>query len=48
MITVPELAADALGTFLANYMQRRYGATETRLVELVPSIARAVSHRPKY
>ncbi len=40
MITVPELAADALGTFLANYMQRRYGATETRLVELVPSIAR--------
>jgi hypothetical protein len=39
MITVPELAADALGTFLANYMHRRYGA-ETRLVELVPSIAR--------
>jgi hypothetical protein len=39
MITVPELAADALGTFLASYMHRRYGA-ETRLVELVPSIAR--------
>src|SRR5499433_4351584 len=40
MITVPELAADALGTFLASYMQRRYGRAETRLVELVPSIAR--------
>ena len=40
MITVPELAADALGTFLASYMPRRYGRAETRLVELVPSIAR--------
>jgi hypothetical protein len=40
MITIPELAADALGAFLASYMQRRYGTTETRLVELVPSIAR--------
>src|SRR5262245_49123588 len=40
MITVPELAADALGTFLANYMHRRYGTSGTRLVELVPSIAR--------
>jgi hypothetical protein len=40
MITVPELAADALGTFLASYMQRRYRSAETRLVELVPSIAR--------
>src|SRR5215471_21839022 len=35
MITVPELAADALGTFLASYMQRWYGRAETRLVELV-------------
>ena len=40
MITVPERAADALGTFLASYMQRRYRSAETRLVELVPSIAR--------
>src|SRR5258708_18570592 len=40
MITAPELAADALGTFLASYMQRRYRSAETRLVELVPSIAR--------
>src|SRR5262245_24458402 len=40
MITIPELAADALGAFLTSYMQRRYGTSETRLVELVPSIAR--------
>ena len=40
MITVPELAADALGSFLANYMQRRYGSTDNGLTELVPSIAR--------
>ena len=40
MITVPELAADALGDFLTEYMQRRYGSTQTGLVELVPSIAR--------
>ena len=40
MITVPELAADALGSFLATYMERRFGSSEGRLVELVPSIAR--------
>ena len=40
MITVPELAADALGTFIANYMHRRYGSSEAHLVEFVPSIAR--------
>jgi len=40
MITVPELAADALGSFLANYMQRRYGSSEAAFVEMVPSIAR--------
>jgi hypothetical protein len=40
MITVPELAADALGNFLADYMARRYEASEARLVELVPSVAR--------
>jgi hypothetical protein len=40
MITVPELAADALGSFLADYMARRYEASEARLVELVPSVAR--------
>jgi hypothetical protein len=40
MITVPELAADALGKFLANYMRRRFGSSEAHLVEMVPSIAR--------
>jgi hypothetical protein len=40
MITVPELAADALGKFLANYMRRRFGSSQTQLVETVPSIAR--------
>src|SRR5437667_11069090 len=40
MITVPELAADALGEFLSSYMRRRFGSHETRLVEMVPSIAR--------
>ena len=39
MITVPELAADALGSFLTNYMQRRFGSSE-QLVELVHSVAR--------
>ena len=40
MITVPELAADALSEFLSGYMRRRYGSSDTDLVELVPSIAR--------
>src|SRR5271168_3054556 len=40
MITVPELAADALGKFLANYMRRRFGSSQAHLVELVPSITR--------
>jgi hypothetical protein len=40
MITIPELAADALGVFLADYMGQRFGASEARLVETVPSLAR--------
>lgn len=40
MITVPELAADALGNFLTSYVQRRFGKSEPELAELVPSIAR--------
>ena len=40
MMTVPELAADALGEFLASYMRRRFGSSEAHLVEMVPSIAR--------
>ena len=40
MLTVPELTADALGSFLSKYMQRRFGQSEGELAELVPSIAR--------
>jgi hypothetical protein len=40
MITVPELAAEALGEFLASYMRRRFGSSHAHLVETVPSIAR--------
>src|ERR1700741_713495 len=40
MITVPELAADALGEFISEYMRRRYASSEAHLTELVPSIAR--------
>jgi hypothetical protein len=40
MITVPELTADALGRFVSDYMKRHYGSSESRLVELVPSVAR--------
>jgi hypothetical protein len=40
MITVPELAADTLGKFLGNYMRRRFGSSQTHLIEMVPSIAR--------
>lgn len=40
MMTVPELTADALGEFLGTYMRRRFGSSQTHLVEMVPSIAR--------
>ena len=40
MITLPELAADALGDFLTAYVQRRFGKSEPELAELVPSLAR--------
>ncbi len=40
MITVPELAAEALGEFLGSYMRRRFGSSHAHLVETVPSIAR--------
>jgi hypothetical protein len=40
MITVPELAAEALGSFLAADMNRRFGTTHARMAELVPSLAR--------
>jgi hypothetical protein len=40
VITVPELAAEALSSFLASDMTRRFGSSHARLTELVPSMAR--------
>jgi hypothetical protein len=40
MFTVPELAADALGSHLAEHMGRRFGESAPELVELVQSAAR--------
>lgn len=40
MMTVPELAAEALGRFLTDYMTSRFEFSDGRLVELVPSVAR--------
>src|SRR4249920_3856733 len=40
MITVPELAAEALGSFLAERLDRRFGTTNANLVELIQSTAR--------
>ena len=40
MITVPELAAEALGSYLAENMSRRFGSTDAGLIELIPSAAR--------
>ncbi|MGC1777748.1 MAG: HD domain-containing protein [Xanthobacteraceae bacterium] len=40
MITVPELAAEALGSFLHEHMSRRFSSTHADLTELVPSVAR--------
>ena len=40
MITLPQLAADALGTFLAADVRGRFGASHARLAEIVPFAAR--------
>ncbi|HEX9073981.1 MAG TPA: metal-dependent phosphohydrolase [Pseudolabrys sp.] len=40
MITIPELAAEALGSHLAERMGRRFGSTDAGLIELVQSAAR--------
>ena len=40
MITVPELAAEALGSYLAEHMGRRFGSKDAGLIELVQSAAR--------
>ena len=40
MITVPELASEALGSYLFKHLGRRFHSTEAHLTELIPSIAR--------
>jgi hypothetical protein len=40
LITVPELAAEALGSFLAEELGRRFSSTHAELTELIPSAAR--------
>jgi hypothetical protein len=40
MITVPELAAEALGSFLSSHMDRRFGLTQAGMTELISSVAR--------
>jgi hypothetical protein len=40
MITLPELAAQDLGSFLASEMKDRFGTSHARLVELIPFAAR--------
>jgi hypothetical protein len=40
MITLPEIAAEALGSFLASDMKDRFGSSHARLAELIPFAAR--------
>jgi hypothetical protein len=40
MITVPGLAAETLGSYLADQMTRAFGATDARLTEFIPTAAR--------
>lgn len=40
MMTLPELAADSLEEFLGSYMRRRFGSSQTHLIEIVPAAAR--------
>jgi len=40
MMTLPELAADALEEFLGSYMRRRFGSSQIHLLGIVPSAAR--------
>ena len=39
MLTIPELAAGALGSYLAEHMGRRFGSTDAGLIERVQSAA---------
>ena len=40
MFTIPELAAEGLGSYIAQHMGRRFGSTDAALIELVQSAAR--------
>jgi hypothetical protein len=40
MITVPELAVDALEEFLGSFVRRRFGSSEAQLAEIVPMAVR--------
>jgi hypothetical protein len=40
VITLPEIAAETLGSFLASDMKDRFGASHARLAELIPFAAR--------
>jgi len=40
MITVPELAAEALGSYLSSQLSSRFASTQADLIELIPSVAR--------
>src|ERR1017187_10316949 len=40
MITIPELAAESLGSVLTSDMKRVFGSSHARLTELIPSVAR--------
>ncbi len=40
MMTLPDLAADALEEFLRSYMRQRFGPSQTNLVDMVPAAAR--------
>jgi hypothetical protein len=40
VITLPKLAAEALGSFLASDMKDRFGSSHARLAELIPFAAR--------
>jgi hypothetical protein len=45
MITIPELAAETLGSHLAQRMGRRFGSADARLIELVESAAKLAVDR---
>lgn len=40
MITLPEMAAEALGSFLASDVKDRFGSSHARLAEIIPFAAR--------